>query len=113
MFDPAGLRPFVANWDAVAASLFQRVHREAVGGVIDEATRGLIEELLAMPGASAEWRTADVSSTSPVVPIRFVREGHETSWFSMVSTVGTPQTLAAQELRVECMFPVDEARALA
>ncbi len=113
MFDPQGLRPFVANWDAVAASLFQRIHREAVGGVIDDVTRDLIEELLALPGVSPDWRTADVSSTSPVVPIRFVRDGHETSWFSMVSTVGTPQTLAAQELRVECMFPVDEGGALA
>jgi hypothetical protein len=27
----------------------------------------------------------------------------------MVATVGTPQTIAAQELRLECMFPVDEA----
>lgn len=113
MFDPNGLRPFVANWEAVAAGLFQRIHREAVGGVIDEVTRGLIEELLAMPGVSADWRTADVSGTSPVVPIRFVHEGRETSWFSMVSTVGTPQALAAQELRVECMFPVDDTKALA
>jgi len=27
----------------------------------------------------------------------------------MVTTVGTPQTIAAQELRIECMFPADEA----
>lgn len=26
----------------------------------------------------------------------------------MVSTVGTPQTAAAQELRVKCMFPKDD-----
>jgi hypothetical protein len=26
----------------------------------------------------------------------------------MVTTVGTPQTVAAQELRIECMFPADE-----
>ena len=113
MFEPQGLRPFVANWDEVAASLFQRVHREAVGGIIDDVTRHLIDELLALPGVSPDWRTADVSGTSPVVPIRFSQDGRETSWFSMVSTVGTPQALAAQELRVECMFPVDEARALA
>jgi hypothetical protein len=28
--------------------------------------------------------------------------------FSMVSTVGTPQAITAQALRVECMFPMDE-----
>ncbi|MBV8885413.1 MAG: hypothetical protein JO235_15660 [Chroococcidiopsidaceae cyanobacterium CP_BM_RX_35] len=31
------------------------------------------------------------------------------NYFSMVTTVGTPQTIAAQELRIECMFPADEA----
>jgi hypothetical protein len=31
------------------------------------------------------------------------------NYFSMVTTVGTPQTIAAQELRIECMFPVDDA----
>ena len=31
------------------------------------------------------------------------------SYFSMVTTVGTPQTVAAQELRLESLFPADEA----
>lgn len=109
MFDPQGLRPFVANWAEVAASLFQRIHREAVGGVVDETTRSLIEELLAFPDVTLDWRTADFPSTSPVVPISFVDEGGVSNWFSMVTTVGTPQTVAAQELRVECMFPADDA----
>jgi hypothetical protein len=26
----------------------------------------------------------------------------------MVASVGTPQTVAAQELRIECMFPADD-----
>ena len=108
MFDPQGLRPFVANWDAVAASLFQRVHREAVGGVLDDAMRALVDELLALPGGDVAWRGAEVSSGSPVVPIEFRRDGHVSSWFSMVTTVGTPQMVSAQELRVECMFPADE-----
>jgi hypothetical protein len=27
----------------------------------------------------------------------------------MVTTVGTPRTIASQELRVECLFPADES----
>jgi hypothetical protein len=27
------------------------------------------------------------------------------SYFSVITTVGTPQCITAQELRVECMFP--------
>ncbi len=107
MFDPKGLRPFVANWDQVAASLFQRIHREAVGGVLDAAMRTLVDELVAMPGVDPDWRSIEVSSTSPVVPVAFCRDDSISSWFSMVSTVGTPQLASAQELRVECMFPAD------
>jgi len=33
MFHPDAVRPFVANWEAVAEALLRRVHREAVGGV--------------------------------------------------------------------------------
>ena len=108
MFDPNGLRPFVANWEAVAASLFQRIHREAVGGVLDQTMRTLVDELLAMPGVDPDWRSADVPSGSPVAPIEFTKGGRTSSWFSMVSTVGTPQSVAAQELRAEFMFPADE-----
>src|ERR1700726_232757 len=31
VFDPKGMRPFVASWEDVAKSLFQRVYRESVG----------------------------------------------------------------------------------
>src|SRR5687768_15958859 len=44
MFDPAGLRPHVANWESVAEALVQRIHREALGGVPDEATATLLDE---------------------------------------------------------------------
>ena len=35
MFDPAAMRPFVEEWEKVAAGLLQRVRREAVGQVLD------------------------------------------------------------------------------
>jgi hypothetical protein len=38
----------------------------------------------------------------------FVKDDEVLSYFSMVTTVGTPQTIAAQELRIECMFPADD-----
>src|SRR5580692_926832 len=39
VFDPAGMRPFVANWPATARGLLARVYREALGRVIDEKTK--------------------------------------------------------------------------
>ena len=43
-----------------------------------------------------------------MIPIGFTRGHCLLSYFSMVTTVGTPQTIAAQELRIESMFPADE-----
>src|SRR6202140_780339 len=36
MFDPKGMRPFVANWEDVAKGLVARVYRESVGRVLDQ-----------------------------------------------------------------------------
>ncbi|GLS18176.1 transcriptional regulator [Labrys miyagiensis] len=112
MFDPEGMRPFIADWPTVAESLIQRVYREAVGRVVDDRIRELLASLLAFPNVEPDWtppKAASVQSVAPVIPIGFVRNGKVLNYFSMVTTVGTPQAVAAQELRIECMFPADEA----
>jgi len=108
MFDPAGMRPFIANWEALAKSLIQRVRHEAVGHVVDPQTRALLTELLVYPGVKPGWATPALPDTLPMVPMNFVRDGTVLSYFSLVTTVGAPQAVAAQELRVECMYPADE-----
>ncbi|HWT35981.1 MAG TPA: helix-turn-helix transcriptional regulator [Paraburkholderia sp.] len=111
MFDPQGMRPFVADWDSVARSLLQRVHRESVGHVVDDTTKHLLDELLAYPDVPRDWKTHHVNAaapTMPVIPMDFVIEGRVLRYFSMVTTVGAPQHVAAQELRLECMFPADD-----
>jgi transcriptional regulator with XRE-family HTH domain len=115
MFDPDGMRPFVADWQSVADSLIQRVHRESVGRVIDATTRELLAALRAYPDVPADAHAghlfsadADAAAAMPVIPIGFVKDGHVLNYFSMVATVGTPQSVAAQELRIECMFPADD-----
>lgn len=109
IFDPARLRPFVANWAQVSQSLFERISREAPGGLLDEKTRALISELKAYPDVPFTPHSNDATASSPVIPIQFDLRGRTLSYFSMVSTVGTPQAVAAQELRVECMFPADDS----
>ena len=108
MFDPAGMRPYIANWEDVAAGLFQRVYRESVGRVVDEKTKELLEALQAYPDVKTEWRKPQSLSTLPFIPISFVKKGKTLNFFSMVTTVGTPLSIAAQELRMECLFPADE-----
>ena len=109
MFDPAGMRPFVEEWEKVASGLLQRVRREAVGQVLDAKLQKLLERLRQYPGVAA--LRPPLAPQSPVLPIVFRRGNQRFSYFSLITTVGTPQCITAQELRVECMFPTDvEAR---
>jgi hypothetical protein len=109
MFDPALMRPHVENWDAVAESLIQRVHREAVGGAGDPVTKQLLDQLLAYPDVPARWRTPDLETVSiPIIPVIFRKGDLRLSFFSAVTTLGTAQDVRLQEMRIECFFPVDE-----
>ena len=110
MFNSNGLRPFVSNWEAVAEALIQRVHREAVGGVTDPATARLLEEVLAYPNVPKRLRRLNLGAPSvPVIPVCFRKDEHAFNFFSTVTTLGTPQDVTLQELRIECFFPADAA----
>jgi transcriptional regulator with XRE-family HTH domain len=114
MFDPQGMRPFVSDWEAVAKSLIRRVYRESVGRVVDDPTRQLLAELLAYPGVQAGWKSQNVHGVElsatrlPMIPMGFVKDERVLNYFSMVTSVGTPQTVAAEELRIESIFPADD-----
>jgi len=108
MFHPKGLRPFVENWESVAEALIHRVHREAVGGVSDDATLKLIEEITGYPGVPKRWRALNLEvPLVPVIPVTFRRNGKAFAFFSTVTTLGTPQDVTLQEIRLECFFPAD------
>jgi len=113
MFDPAGLRPFVANWEAVAEALVQRVHREALGGVPDLTTVALLEEVLGYPGVPARWGAPDLLAPfpKPYLPVQFRKGDLVRDFFSTVTTLGTPLDVTLQEIRIECFFPADEQTA--
>ena len=105
---PNGLRPYVTNWSAVAEALVARAHREAVGGVADPVTRRLLDEILAYPDVPRRLHRPDlVAPLFPVLPICFRKEGRSFDFFSTVTTLGTPQDVTLQEVRIECFFPAN------
>ena len=109
-FHPQGLRRYIVNWEALAGPLIQQIHREAVGGVPDEGTRRLLDEVLSYPGVPVRWRTPDAKAQSAPFLAMVLRKGDLTlRFFSTIATLGTPQDITLQELRVECFFPGDEA----
>jgi transcriptional regulator with XRE-family HTH domain len=107
LFDPTRLRPWIANWDVVARMLIQRVFREAVEGVPDERVLSLLEELRAYPGSPVPTPLT-VPAELPFHPVEFRKDGLHLRFFSMVTTVGAPLDITAQELRIEAFFPADD-----
>jgi hypothetical protein len=105
IFSPAGLRPHIEDWETVAAGLLQRVRREALGLVIDGRLQAVVDRVTRYPGAVK--LPISTNSESPILPITFRRGAERISYFSMVTTIGTPQNVTAQELRLECMFPIE------
>jgi transcriptional regulator with XRE-family HTH domain len=109
IFDPTGMRPFMANWPETARSLLARVRREAIGKVMDAGTTALLGELSRYPDVDMTWGAVMPESHLPMIPLSFIKGDMQLNYFSMITTVGTPQTIAAEELRVECLFPADPA----
>ena len=80
--------------------------------MLDLATADLVEELRARSDVAATLTTPrSIAPSNPVIDIHFVVDGDLHRFFSVVSTIGTPIDVVAQELRVECFFPADEETA--
>ena len=111
LFDPAGWRPFITNWDVVARSLISRVHREIVLER-DPATHELLSAILAYPGVPKRWSEPNFESPQDVIIPIEMRFGDQTLRFiSTIATLGSPHDITLQELRIETFHPADEATA--
>lgn len=110
VFHPKGLRPFIENWESVAARLIQRVHREVAANPSDETMNCFLRELLSYPGVPSRWGLLDFDGTPPpFLTINYRWNNSTLRLFSTLATFGTAQDIALQELRIESFFPADEA----
>jgi transcriptional regulator with XRE-family HTH domain len=109
VFDPEGMRPFLVNWEEVARALLNRVHREDQARERDAEKAKLLERILRFPGVPARWASPDLSAAPQLlIPMHLRRDDLEIRMFTTITTVGTPQDITLQELRVESFLPADE-----
>jgi transcriptional regulator with XRE-family HTH domain len=107
LFHPQGLRPFIANWENLAGQLLQRVRREAM--TEDEQSTRLLNELMSYSGvAELRYASKQLNQDALILTTHFKRDDLEWRFFSTIATLGTPYDITLQELRIECLFPVDE-----
>lgn len=108
--DSGPLRNMVENWSEVAAMTLSRLRMEIahLGG--DETLEGFARELAADPQIAA-WRPPSEAPVAALIPVRYRLGDQRMSLFSTVAQFGTVQDLAFADLRIELMFPADEATA--
>lgn len=109
VFDPAGFRKLIINWEAIAKWMLNEAYRR-LAWARDDQLRRLITEILAYPGVPARWREPDLETPHELIlPMELNLNGERARMFSTVTTVSTPHDVTLQELHVEVFYPSDAA----
>ena len=110
LFHPLGVRRWIVNWEEVARHMLGRAERELGHAANDDTAASLLSELRGYVGASVPLRSSPtVSAGDLLLPIHIRKGDLELRIFSTIMTLGTPQDVTLQELRVETFFPADDA----
>ena len=109
MLAPDGLRPFLVNWYDVALYFLRGVQADAMADGTQD-TAELLQRLLAYPCVPALSHVPALEEAPlPVLAMHFRKGQTALRLFTTIATLGTPQDVTVQELRIECFFPADEA----
>jgi transcriptional regulator with XRE-family HTH domain len=107
---PDALRPYLVNWTDVAGHLVARLQRDVAARTADDALARLLTRVLAQPGVPADWRAfTPGKSAPPFIPVHLRSPTVEVRMFTMLTSIGTPLDVTAEELHIETYFPADDA----
>jgi transcriptional regulator with XRE-family HTH domain len=109
LLDPKGLRPKLTNWEEVARYLVSTTYAEILADGGEPKALAFIEEVMAYPDVPASFRKLRFEERpAPVLTLDYIVGGKSLSVFTTIATLGTPQDVTLQEVRIECFFPADE-----
>ncbi|RZT31302.1 helix-turn-helix domain-containing protein [Cupriavidus agavae] len=115
VFDPDGLWPLIENARQVGRYLLRRVTQELQGQAHDQTARTILAQIAAwhpdLVDAGGELLVDDdpaESAPPPVLPVTLRMGEVRISMFSTLTTLGIPQDVTLQELRIECFYPADD-----
>jgi len=98
----------VVDWAALAAALLSRARHEAMAAPLDLQLQATWRELLALPGVAAP-EFDERETPGPLCEVRLRSGALALNLIGAVLTLGTPQDVTLQELRVEMFMPADGA----
>jgi transcriptional regulator with XRE-family HTH domain len=108
VFHPGGVRRFIRNWAEVSPVLLDRAERE-LAAARDDSAAALLQEIRGYAGDVGKASARRLQSGDVLLPVHIAKDGLELKLFSTIMTIGTPQDITLQELRIETFFPADEA----
>ena len=112
IFDPNDMRSVIRNWEECAIDIIRHLHNQVAVAPTDTKARALLDEVLAYPDVPERWRVREPGSApQPLMNTVFGNGELELRFFSAITTFGTPHDVTLDELRIECMFPADDATA--
>ena len=101
-----GLKPYLENFAELMAALLDRCQRALLIDPLNDGLQRVVQDILRLPDAPQAPQSAGVR---PVVPLIF-RDGDERfAFFTMLAGFGAAQDVTLDELKVELMFPADDA----
>jgi transcriptional regulator with XRE-family HTH domain len=111
LLSPAVLKPYVVNWEEVALHFLRGVQAEALLDGTAESS-ALLARLLSYEGLPAlSQSTVLEEAQRPLLPILLRKSDISLNLFTTIATLGTPQDITVQEIRIENFFPMDDPTA--
>jgi len=109
LLDPKALRSKVANWEEVAHYLVSTTYAEILADGGEPKALAFIQEIMTYPDVPASFRKLRFEERPPpVLTVDYIVGGRSLSVFTTIATLGTPQDVTLQEVRIECFFPADD-----
>jgi transcriptional regulator with XRE-family HTH domain len=105
---PDVLRPHLVNWSEVVRYFVRSVEADSAADATPE-TAALLDRLLNYKDVRATIsQLPSIGHDGPILPMHFEKDHTKLRLFTTITTLGTPQDVTLQELRIESFFPMDE-----
>lgn len=105
-FAEDGLRQYIKEWPMIEHFMLGRLWEEMVA-TQNDALFALYDEISKLSSNKAPI-DVQMDHNLPFMSLTLVKDSMKASFFTTITTLGTPLDLTTQELRIESLFPIDE-----
>ncbi len=103
---PKGLRAFTNNWQILGQYFLNNLNSELNSNPYNREARELLDEISNYPDMPDTHLPPD--GFKPYLTFELEKPGLKLTFFSLISTFGTPQDVTLQEIRIETFFPAND-----